>query len=145
MDAQERIAAARERLEKQKAKLGEQEAEQRATDEENLVALHEEHSGMIRVARMTVYVPGQPTLAVVRLPEQTVFTRYKQLVGKNAKGENLTAVLDAQAQVGRSSWIYPREDADRQAMAKAFPGLVATLGLAAIAMANGKEEEEGKD
>ncbi len=135
-----------EELEAKRAKvLAEREkaeTEQAERDLEARFALEDEH-GPVAEIKMRVFKAGQPTRAYVRMPESGEYRRFKDLVQKHEKQPK--KVQDAADQLARATWVYPADDEAKAAMLDAFPGLLTTIANVAVAMANGKDADEGKD
>lgn len=142
-EATDPLEAAQARLEKKKAARAAARAAQEAKDIDAEAELMDEHSPLA-VVKVAAYVPGHPTRALARMPNAAEWKRYRAIVGKSAQKEDLGTVLEAQAQLGRACWVYPREEEGRKAMTAAMPGIETTIGRAAVALAEGKAAEEGK-
>jgi hypothetical protein len=128
-----------------KAELATQRAEQRATDLEALNALEIEHGdGAVVALDLSRFVPGLPTCAIVKAPEVNYYKRFTQKV---VSASERKASKDSQVAVeefGRACWVYPKDDAARSAMQESFPGLLASIAVAAQRLADAKAADEGK-
>lgn len=120
------------------------EAEQFANDLEALDALEEEHGDGTIGAIKVRFKKGQPTRAFFKTPTSAQYKRYLDCVHKGVDKKNLGKQREAQEQLARSCWVYPKDEAAQAAMLEDFPGLLTSMGLAAAALAEGKAEEEGK-
>ncbi len=128
---------------KRKAAAAEQRAEQRRTDMSALDALEVEHGdGCVMSLDTERFVPGIPTLVVVKTPSGELYKRFCQQVRK--AGENKEARGLAQDLLAKSCWIYPSEDAERAAMLEAFPGTLVSITIEAAKLAELKTDAEGK-
>ncbi len=113
-------------------------------DLEARIALEEEH-GLTVAVGVVVFKQGQPTQAYLRMPNGLEYKRYKDLVYRAARDPHAkTSAMAAQEQLARSCWVYPATDDAKASMLEAFPGLLTPLGTAAAALAEGKNESEGK-
>lgn len=120
------------------------EAEQFAIDLEALDALECEHGDGTIGAIKVRFKKGQPTRAFYKTPTQAQYQRYKDQVHKAVDKKNLGSQRAAQELLARSCWVYPKDEAAQSEMLEAFPGLLTSIGLGAAALAEGKQEEEGK-
>lgn len=113
--------------------------EQYAKDLEQIDALEEQHGpDRVTVLEMPSFMPGLPTVVVVKTPEPNVFTRFRQMVRKASK--DVEAMGNAKDLLAASCIAYP--DADTYARMKtAWPSIHDNAGLAAIQLG----ESEGKE
>lgn len=126
-----------------KAALAEQEDTQRAEDLEALDALEVEH-GDSNIAHVDVaFTPGLPTLAAVKAPSRNVIKRYRDRV-KPRKNGQAGDPTEAAIELCGACRVYPDAEVFAQ-MLEARPGLDSQLGLLALRLAVGVEEEKGKD
>lgn len=132
-----------EQLAKRRAARAELETEQRAKDLGAQIELEEEHDALA-VVKVAKFVPGQPTMALVKTPTPAAYKRYVDTVGRAVDKKTTSLQREAQEQLARSSWVYPAEDEARKSMLATFPGLLTSIGLAASALAEGRAEAEGK-
>lgn len=141
-----RILELEEKLEARRAKREALADEQHLRDLEAKDVLEDEHGTLASVA-VARHVQGQPTRAFCRTPTRAEYKRYKDLIFRAANDRKgaATATKDAQEQLARACWVYPRTEEEQDAMLEAFPGLLTPLGLAASALAEGKTEDAGKD
>ena len=116
---------------------------QLAVDLEAIDLLEAEHGdsnvGVIRVG----HTAGLPAAVACRCPKPVELKRFRALVTPKNDRDRPDNVAPAE-QLGRVCLIYP----DAETFAKlcdARPGLQAQLGKAAIELAVGAEEREGKD
>lgn len=120
-------------------------------DLEARIDLEDEH-GQLTAVRVSRFVDGQPTLALVRTPTASEYKRFKDLVHRAVGMKNeTTKKSEAIDQIARSCWVYPApkaadgEPSDAQnEMLETFPGLLTPIANVAIALAEGKSEDEGK-
>lgn len=111
---------------------------QYAIDVEKVEALEQEHGdGRVRVLKMPSFVPGLPTLVVVKTPTELVFKRFRQMVRKAAT--DAEAIGAAKDLLAASSIAYP-DEVTYARMKGAWPSIHDSVGNNAIAMG----EAEGK-
>ena len=129
-----------ERAERKEA-LAKQKAEQQVADLARLNELEIEHGDeSVATVRLGRYVPGIATLAVVRCLRPAELKRYRDRV-KKENADNARAAEEA----GMSALLYPEKGSDLwQATFAAVPGITARLGVAAVYLAAGLEQAEGK-
>jgi len=118
--------------------------DQRATDLEARMCLEDEH-GRLAAVSVSRHVKGQPMSAFVRTPTSAEYKRYRDMVHRAVKKDNVGEQQKALDMLGQSCWVYPAAKEARDAMADAFPGIVMQLAVAAAALAEGKAEAEGKE
>ncbi len=126
-------------------KINEARRAQYAIDLEAFDALEEEHGDAVKMLEVTGFVPGLPTLIVIKSPGGTSFyNRYKDQVRKS--NNNAQAIGAAQEMLGASCIVYPKpEDKDlRDRMFKEFPGALISAALAAIKLVELQTEDEKK-
>lgn len=134
------------KIEEKKAARAAKEETQYEKDLEAQLALYDEHPAIASV-KVSRFVEGQPTMAILRAPTAPEYKRYKDLLFRYGGGDakNVKKTQDAQDQLGMACWVYPAEDSDEQkAMRDAFPGIVTSIAVAAAGLAEGKADEEGK-
>ena len=131
------------KLAEKKAKRDEQEDEQLEIDLEARLSLTDDHA-TIAAVKVSRFVVGQPTFALIRMPQAAEYKRYKDLTHRGVHAKNVKQVQDAGDQLGRDCWIYPESDEAKAAMLEEFPGLITPLSMAAAALAEGRSEDEGK-
>ena len=120
-------------------------------DLEARIELEDEH-GQLTAVKVSRFVDGQPTIALVRTPTSSEYKRFKDLVHRAVGMKNeTTKKTEAIDQIAKSCWVYPAprandgEPSDAQAeMLESFPGLLTPIANVAIALAEGKSEDEGK-
>jgi hypothetical protein len=131
------------RAEKLAARAKAEEA-QYEKDLEARIRLEDEH-GTLAGVKVVGFVPGQPTHAFVKAPLPAQYKRYKDLVqraGDEKRGATKRA--DAIDQLAQDAWIYPESAEERAAMLERFPGILTPIFVAAVRLAEGKNEDEGK-
>ncbi len=140
-----RIEELERKLAESRAARGKGEEAQYEVDLEARISLEEEHGTTVAV-KVVVFTPGQPTMALLRMPNAAEYKRYKDLVYRAQLDPHAkTSAKTAQEQLAKSCWVYPTTEEARASMLGAFPGLLTPLGSAASALAEGKTEEAGKD
>ncbi len=118
---------------------------QRVVDLKALDALEEEHGeSRLRVLYVSGYVPGAPTMAVVKSPGGTSYWKRFQDQIRNAKG-NRQLESAAQDMLARACLAYPSEPEALAAMLAAFPNMLNDVAGAAAGLARLETEEEKKD
>jgi len=124
-----------------KEALAKQRNEQRAVDVARLNELEIEHGDeSVTAVKIGRYLPGIATLAVVRCLKSSELKRYRDRV----KGENADNARAAE-EAGMSALLYPEKGSDLwKATLDAIPGIPARLGTAAVFLAAGVEQAEGK-
>lgn len=130
---------------KRKEERAKLEDEQRAKDLAARMDLEDSLPGTALAAvSVSRFVPGQPTQAFVRTPSTTEYKRYLDQVHRGVDKKSLAAQREAQQLLANSCWVYPVTPEDRKAMLEVFPGILTPLSVAAAALAEGRNEEEGK-
>lgn len=117
--------------------------DQYAIDLETRELLEDEH-GAVAAVEVSRFVQGQPTLALVKTPSAAQYKRYKDQLFKSAQTKNSTMSREAQELLANACWVYPSTADERAAMLATFPGLLTPLSIAAMSLAEGRQEEEGK-
>lgn len=115
--------------------------EQKAVDLEAKFALLDEFDTLATV-EATGFKPGVSVLAFVRAPNAAEYKRYKDQLFRAADKKSAMASKDAGELMARACWVYPPVGEAQSAMLEAFAGLVSSISAAAIALAEGKVEEE---
>jgi hypothetical protein len=143
VSAADEIAALEERRAKKQAERAEAEAVQHLADLTEREKLEDEFDAVatVKVAR---FIPGQPTIAIVKTPGTAEYKRYLDQVGRAVDKKSTAGQRAAQELLAHSCWIYPREVEARKAMLDAFPGILTPIVIAATQLAEGKVEEEVK-
>jgi hypothetical protein len=101
--------------------------------------------GTIAAVKVSRFVHGIPTRAYVRMPTASEYKRYKDLIFRAAADKGAkTSAQRAQEDLARSCWVYPSGE-EQAAMLEAIPGLLTPISMASLALAEGKNEETGKD
>lgn len=121
----------------------------RARDDQYLMDLEareqlEDEHGAIAAVEVSRFVRGQPTFALVKTPTGAQYKRYKDQIFKAAQAKNTAMSREAQELLANSCWVYPLTPEQRGSMIDTFPGLLTPLSMAAMSLAEGKQEEEGK-
>jgi len=134
-EIQARREAKREALEAQKE-------EQRAIDLEALEALEDEH-GINNIVWMDLpYTPGLVSLVAAKCPTPAYMKRYRDMCKtKNEKHPDYIAAAEMLAAVCR---VYPPEQDDYKKVLDARPGVHVQLGVAAMKLGSGREQDESK-
>jgi hypothetical protein len=128
-----------------KAELADKYDAQRATDLEAVIDLEEKH-GDSRVKVLNVpFTPGLPTLIVVRCAQPVEIKRYRAQRMLDKKGNaDLGAINTAAETLADLCVVYP--DAETYArLREERPGIHAQAGMLAVKLAEGREDDEGKD
>jgi hypothetical protein len=143
LEARERARANR------KAAIAAQRDEQRMIDldaiDEIEIALGDSNVTVIDLP----YTPGLPTCVACRTPADPELKRYRHRVASGAskneegKASDPLAGVKAVEELADVVRVYP-PDAEYAAIRRARPGVHAQLGTAAIALAVGRKEQEGK-
>ena len=124
---------------------GKAEETQYEADLEARIELETEH-GTIAAVKISGFKAGHPTRAYLRTPTSSEYKRYKAQNFATANGKKSPVTpQQSQEQLASSCWVYPADKADQDAMLEAFPGLLTPISMAALALAEGKTEETGKD
>lgn len=139
-DKIQQLEEKRELLKNERAKL---EKAQYAVDLEARIELEEEYESIAGV-KVVKFVRGQPTHAFVRSPKPGEYKRYKDLVFRTQQKQDSKGTKEAQEQLATSCWVYPKTKEEREKMLEEFPGILTPIALAAINLAEGRAEEEGK-
>jgi hypothetical protein len=118
--------------------------QRRALDLERLDSLECEH-GDGRVAHLEVPYESAdlPTIAVVRCPSPPEIARYRARVKPRKDGKPVDTIAAAE-ELADSCLVYPEGEVAARLYA-ARPGLKVQLGSAAVRLATGREEHEGKE
>ncbi len=129
-----------------KAALEEQRKAQYEKDLEALDKLECEHGdGAVAAVEAPRFVPGMPTLAIVRAPKGAEFKRYRDRIAGTANGKNAGAtIVSAQDELASVCRVYPDSKA-YESMCESFAGLHVSMAVAAAKLADAKVEEAGKD
>lgn len=101
--------------------------------------------GNVAVVRLP-YAPGLPAAAAVRCPKPAELKRFRDRVSPQKDSRNREVQPDtakAAEELAAVCLVYPEREAYEQLCA-ARPGLAAQLGGAAVKLAVGAEEAEGK-
>lgn len=124
---------------KRKAEAAKLRAEQYEKDLIEVDKLEEQYGdGRVGVLQTSSYVPGLPTLVVVRTPSSSVFNRFRQMVRK--AGQKTSEIGAAKDLMSSSCIAYP-DEAIYERMKEEWPSLHDNVGVEAIRLG----EAEGKD
>jgi hypothetical protein len=91
--------------------------------------------------RVTNFTKGAPSLVGVRAPSELEYKRFFQSVNRAG---NADAKMAAHEQLAKTCWVYPEDEASRDKMRAANPGLLAGVGNLAIKLAEMRSEDESK-
>ena len=127
------------RREARKAALAARAAEQETRDIEALDDFEAERGDTSVAAVRVAYTPGLTTMAIVRCPTRAEIKRFQA----RTKGKD-PDVVAAATELAEACLLYPQGEAYAQ-LVEARPGLPVQLGTAAIRLATGQAEAEGKD
>lgn len=137
-----RLEEVEARRAKRRAAAKEAADDQKATDLEAIDELEMVH-GVLRYVEVE-HAPGLPVLAAVRCPKPVEFKRFQDRVRpKNVDGM-LGDTAMATAEIGAVCQVYPVDADIRAQLHEARPGLLVQLGGAALDLARGRAEAEGK-
>lgn len=140
------MSDAAERREKRRQEHERAEKAQFDVDFEALDGLEAEHGyGAIGAVKAPRFVPGLTTRVYFRSPSEDEYARYTSQYGRATDKKSTQGQRDAIALLGRTCWLYPREDEKKKAMLEAFPGLAVVVGLAVAKRGEGEQEDEKKD
>jgi hypothetical protein len=118
-----------------------QRAAQLAADLDALCALEDEHGeGRIYRHDLPTYVPGLPTMAVVRTPTAAEYKRFRDMMRKAKNDTEKGAAVDLLSAPCR---VYPDAPTFDKLLA-AFPGLGDALAQPILKLAEGSKQEQGK-
>lgn len=107
----------------------------------------EEQHGECTAVKLSRYVKGIPTFALVRAPQSAEYKRFQAqlLAADKQKGtQGAMARQGASDDFARACWVYPETQEQKNAMVAVAAGLLANIATAAALLAQGEEEEEGK-
>lgn len=121
---------------------------QRATDEEAIEAILEQHPDVLTSRLDVKHSPGLVTCVLLRCPSRPELARFRQGV-KSKNGENTNAsATDAAELLAAVVVLYPErkgEDSPWKALCDARPAVAANVGVAAIKLAAAADADAGKD
>lgn len=142
--AEQRIAEAMARRQQKNDEEKAARAEQHANDLEAIEALEAELGHKINPSKQVQqFKAGLPVIVGVRSPSAA---EYKRMFAKvNSAGQNANAKVAAHTELARSCWVYPKDEAQREAMIEANSGLLASIGNFANKLAEVELAEEGKE
>lgn len=145
-DYEARMAALAKKRADRNAEIERKEAEQELIDLEAIFEI-EEQIGVKNVAKVRVnYAEDLPVLVAVRCPTGPEMKRYKDMGSTTNKEGNLDLRAHRAAVEALATACLKYPDPDTYALLKeARPGLHTVLGNAAVKLATGREEDEGKD
>jgi len=136
----------REEIEARRAKRREEleakRSEQRDADAETIDQLEVELGVELRVLVPKQYHDGLPACVAYRPAEPAVYKRLTQQL-RRAKDnfEQRGAATDLLAD---SCWIYPQDKETRKAMLDVYPGILHSIAVEVVKLADLEEQEEGK-
>lgn len=107
------------------------------------VDLEGEH-GTVTAVKLSRFVKGQPTQVLVRAPSREEYKRYKSQAFAAANSKGGAGQIVAGEMLANACWIYPAEAEEKAALLEVASGLLSSITLAAVALAEGKAEDEGK-
>jgi hypothetical protein len=136
------VEALERRLEERREQRKREERAQERIDLTARLDLEDEH-GTVGVVRVP-FVKGSPTQVYVRPPTPAEYKRYKQTVQNAAASKRTRDVGNAQDQIAEACWVYPGTPEERASMAARVSGILTSIGVVAIRLAEGAAEEEGK-
>lgn len=126
-----------------KAALDKEEETQAAIDLEEIDALEVEYGDNNIGVIVVPFTPGSVTRVACRTPKPEEIKRYRH----RAKPKKLGDVPNGQeaaAELAAVCYVYPRNKEAWDLVLSQRPGLDTQLGLRAVALAVGEEEQEGK-
>jgi len=143
MDAKTKIAEIEQKRAERKAALAAAREEQLANDLEALDALEQEH-GDHAIARLDVdgFKPGHTAFVALRSPSSIEYQRFCDMIAR--AGNDAKKKLEAQNMLAESCWCYPKEKDARKAMLEAYPGMLLSVAVRAMKLAEATEAAEGK-
>lgn len=140
---EQKIAEIEKRRAERKEGIATQRAVQYAIDLEALDNAEQERGdGNVGVAEVARWIPGHPTMVLVRMPTGVEFKRYQDTV-KPQGDKRYGDVVKAASQLADVCVIYPAKE-DYARMREAFPGIHTAAGATAANMCGEREKEEGK-
>lgn len=144
-----RIQELEEQIARNAAVRAQAEEKQYEADLEARIALEAEH-GPLATVKPARFVAGFPTRAYARIPTASEYKRYKDQIHRAVGKKDVAAQQAAAEQLARSCWLYPPPgdrglSDEQQAMLDRFPGILTSISIAALALAEGKADDEGKD
>ena len=145
--AEKRLAAAKKRRAEAQAAFNTGREDQLATDLEAITDLEIEHGDSHISAVDLPYNPGLPMKAAVRRPNKAEIKRYRKQTEprKDGKQPDFTA---AHEMIGEACCVYPDPEKQKElfeALCEAMPAIKGQLGIVAIQMSVGVEEDAKKD
>ncbi len=138
----EELEELREKKLEERAKA---ETAQYEKDLEARIRLEDDH-GVLAAVRVVPYKPGLPTRAYVKTPSAAHYKRFTDLVNRAGDDKKSHGKKhDAIEQLARAAWVYPEAEEDRERMFEAMPGILNSIASAAATLAQGQNDEAGKD
>ncbi len=123
----------RAKIEEQRAKATAVKEAQQVIDAQAVYDAGEEHGvDKIREVPMTSYIPGLPTLVVIRRPEKMAHKRFTDQTAK--KGADTPEYMRAAEQLAAVCVIYPPKEVYEE-MCEQCPGIKVPIGVAAANLA----------
>jgi hypothetical protein len=133
------IADIQERRAKRKELRARAREEQYAKDLERVDLLEEEHGDdRVAVLETPSYVPGLPTVVVVKTPPAAVFNRFRSMIRKAQK--NMDQMGAAQELLADSCVVYPDAETYKR-MKDEWPSIHDSVGVEAIRLGEAKGKE----
>ena len=131
--AKSTLEEVRAKIEEQRAKATAAKEEQQVIDAQALFDAGEEHGvDKIREVPMTSYIPGLPTLVIIRRPTQIEHKRFTDQTAK--KGAETPEYIRAAEQLASACVIYPPKEVYAEMYAEC-PGIKVPIGVAAANLA----------
>lgn len=143
-EAEKRIEEIAARRKARKTALSSEQVNQEAVDLDALDAAEVKHGdNCVSAIRVPYVQAGRPTMLIVRVPKPLEMKKYRATV-KPKKGQEMGDVVGGAEDLGTVCMVYPESGEVRQDLLQSRPGLLVQAGIAALALAGGKAEEEAK-
>lgn len=107
----------------------------------------EEQFGDLTAVKLSRFVKGVPTFALVRAPQAAEYKSFQARLFAAEKQKGTQGAMNktiATDDFARACWVYPESQEEKNAMLGVASGLLANIAFAATTLAQGEEEEEGK-
>ncbi len=131
--AKSTLEEVRAKIDEQRAKATAAKEEQQAIDAQALYDAGEEHGvDKIREVPLTSFLPGLPTLVVIRRPTKMEHKRFTDLTAK--KGAETPEYMKAAEQLAGACVVYPPKEVYEEMCAEC-PGIKVPIGVAAANLA----------
>jgi hypothetical protein len=119
--------------------------EQEAIDLEAIDALEEARGEPLHTMTANRFTAGVPVIAAFRAPSLDEYKRFTDMAGRAQDKKDSAARKTALEMLAAACWEYPAKDADaRTAMLAAVPGVLMSLAVEVIKVAELASEAEGK-